>query len=183
MIQFARMQMSIRTNLLPLIYGKTPQGQEAIATRSVPLLAVERRVLILIDGERSVAELYRQLNHQDVVGLIGALEGKGLIALVRGEYARLPLAKPAVSRPSVPAVASLPAEDLLAVKSLMIRSSQQGLGLLAARLVREIEEINDAPTLKATMARWNMALRESRSVAAQADQLLQTAKALLPAYA
>ncbi|WP_348944507.1 hypothetical protein ABHF33_13900 [Chitinibacter sp. FCG-7] len=192
--------VSIRVNTLQHIYSKTPLGQQAIASRSIPMLASERRVLILIDGERNIAELYQQLNHHDVLALVDQLQAKGLIRRIGGEDAsplvisaatpsqpspapsatRLPVPTPPPPALGQSAAIALDEATLHAVKSLMISSSQQGLGLMAARLVREIEDIRDAQTLKATMARWNMALRESRSAAAQADQLLQTAKALLP---
>ncbi len=175
--------MSIRVTTLQLIYCKTPLGQKAITSRSMPLLALERRVLILIDGERTVAELYQLLSQKNIFESIASLKEKGLIRCIAGEDPPVPTPPPPVPHfiSASASMISLADADLSAVKSLMISSSRQGLGLMAVRLVQDIEEINDAQTLKATMARWNMALRESRSAAAQADQLLQEAKALLPA--
>ena len=40
-----------------LIFSKTPRGAEEIGTRSAGLTLHTRRVLIMVDGKRSVAEL------------------------------------------------------------------------------------------------------------------------------
>ncbi|QLI82685.1 hypothetical protein HZU75_14755 [Chitinibacter fontanus] len=173
-----------RAQMLQQTYAKTPLGQQAIATRAVPLLAAERRVLILIDGQRNGAELYQQLNLHNLFDMIAALEQQGLIypMLSQSSVVTPPTPTPPPKPPQViPSAASVLNEAALSeVKQLMINSSRQAMGLLATRLVRDIEDIKDLPSLKTTMARWNMALRESRAVAAQADQLLQTAKAMLP---
>ena len=43
--------------LLRSIYAKTAQGQQEIASRSLGLSPMARRVLVLVDGKRSGQEL------------------------------------------------------------------------------------------------------------------------------
>jgi hypothetical protein len=67
---------------------------------------------------------------------------------------------------------------LLEIKLLMQESTQQYLGLLGADLKKQIAAIRDAAALRAIMARWHMALRESRKGSELADGLLDKARGL-----
>ncbi|WP_047392383.1 hypothetical protein [Chitinibacter sp. ZOR0017] len=93
----------------------------------------------------------------------------------------LTIAEPVAEPETSPLEAPLEAapEQLAQVKTLMINSSSACLGLMAKPLIREIEAISCPRALRATMARWNMALRESRQAAQVADLYLEQAKAML----
>lgn len=62
-----------------LVYSKTPKGVAEIATRSAQLSMTTRRVLIMIDGKRSVDELAVLLRPGEIDAVIGQLESAGLI--------------------------------------------------------------------------------------------------------
>ena len=55
------------------IYHKTPKGQAEIATKSDALSMRERRVLILVNGENTVATLARLSLCDDVDAILGRL--------------------------------------------------------------------------------------------------------------
>lgn len=63
------------------IFAKTAQGQEEIASRKGGLTPRERRVLILIDGKRSVDDLRNLIVADDLTHTLGALEEGGHITL------------------------------------------------------------------------------------------------------
>ena len=65
-----------------LIYTKTPRGIAEISLRSAQLPAATRRVLIMIDGKRTVDDLLIVVKPGEIEGVIGKLESGGLIQMV-----------------------------------------------------------------------------------------------------
>jgi hypothetical protein len=62
-----------------LVFAKTPKGVAEVGARSAQLPMTTRRVLIMIDGRRSVDELAVLLRPGEIDGVIGQLESAGLI--------------------------------------------------------------------------------------------------------
>ena len=62
-----------------VVYTKTPKGIAEIATRSAQLSMTSRRVLIMVDGKRTVDELAVLLRPGEIDGVIAQLESAGLI--------------------------------------------------------------------------------------------------------
>ncbi len=62
-----------------LVYSKTPRGIAEISLRSAQLPMPTRRVLIMIDGKRSVDDLSILVKPGEIVGVIASLESGGLI--------------------------------------------------------------------------------------------------------
>src|SRR5262245_17052626 len=63
-----------------IVYSKTPKGVAEVTTRSAQLSMTTRRVLIMIDGKRSVDELAVLLRPGEIDAVISQLEGAGLIS-------------------------------------------------------------------------------------------------------
>ena len=61
------------------VYSKTPKGIAEISLRSAQIAMATRRVLILVDGRRSVDELAAQLRIDDIAAAMTQLESLGLI--------------------------------------------------------------------------------------------------------
>jgi hypothetical protein len=62
-----------------LVYSKTPKGVAEIAARSAQLPMTTRRVLIMVDGKRTVDELAVLLRPGEIDAVMTQLEGAGLI--------------------------------------------------------------------------------------------------------
>lgn len=62
-----------------LVYAKTPKGVAEVAARSAQLAMTTRRVLIMIDGRRTVDELAVLLRPGEIDAVMTQLEGLGLI--------------------------------------------------------------------------------------------------------
>jgi hypothetical protein len=62
-----------------LVYSKTPKGVAEVGTRSAQLPMTTRRVLIMIDGRRTLDDLAVLLRPGEIDGVITQLEGAGLI--------------------------------------------------------------------------------------------------------
>lgn len=63
------------------VFAKTAKGQEEVASRTGRLPVRARRLLILIDGKRSVADLESLVQMENLRSALGALEEEGYIAL------------------------------------------------------------------------------------------------------
>lgn len=62
-----------------LIYAKTPKGTAEVSARSAQLSMTTRRVLIMMDGKRTVDELAPLVRPGEIDGIIAQLEGAGLV--------------------------------------------------------------------------------------------------------
>jgi hypothetical protein len=62
-----------------IVYSKTPKGVAEVAARSAQLSMTARRILIMIDGRRSIEDLLPVVRHGELDGIISQLEGSGLI--------------------------------------------------------------------------------------------------------
>lgn len=77
------------------IYAKSALGQQEIASRSLGLTPMVRRLLILVDGKRSGRELRPMVDGQDLGALINQLLEKGCIEQVATRPVAPPVAAPA----------------------------------------------------------------------------------------
>jgi hypothetical protein len=76
------------------VLAKTEKGLQEIQHRGAALTAAARRVLILVDGQRSVADLVHELaHHADVAVLLDQLQVLGLVR---------PIGNPGAAVPAVP---------------------------------------------------------------------------------
>ncbi len=62
-----------------IVYSKTPKGVAEVAARSAQLSMTTRRVLIMVDGKRTIDELAVLLRPGEIDAVITQLEGAGLI--------------------------------------------------------------------------------------------------------
>lgn len=76
------------THLLTAKLTKTPQGLQEIQTRSLGLGALARRVLILVDGNRTGKELGAFVAGTDILSLLDELLKLDCVALVAGSASR-----------------------------------------------------------------------------------------------
>ncbi len=65
------------------IFAKTIAGQQEVASRSLGLTPLLRRLLIMVDGNRSAGELAPLVVGHDLADLFTQLQEKGCIELVR----------------------------------------------------------------------------------------------------
>lgn len=153
----------------PLL-AKTAAGVDEIATRSRRLTPALRRLLILIDGQRSITELAGLLGDSDVASQLDSLIAAGLIAAAD--------ASPPPQTTTAPA--ALP-QRLQLARDLMTDSARRHLGVLAQPLLASIAAAGEARALRAISASWHMALRDSRNGRTEADQLLHALRELIEA--
>ena len=80
-----------------LIFSKTARGAEEINSRAAGLSLHSRRVLIMVDGKRSITELAQYARAGEILDVLSQLESAGLIV------------RPAPTLPPAPPMAPPPA--------------------------------------------------------------------------
>lgn len=66
------------------VYAKTPKGSAEVAARGGGLSMAARRILIMVDGKRSLGELAAMLRTSEFDALVGLLETQGFIVRSSG---------------------------------------------------------------------------------------------------
>jgi len=164
--------VDIPADLLHTVYVKTGKAHEEMIDRRHGLRPKARQVLIML----AVSMFTAVIAGFELPQILQELERTGFIAPLSAETVQQAPHLEAITLTAAPEEVDPLA--LLEIKLLMQESIQQNLGLLGADLKKQVAAIRDAAGLRATMARWYMALRESRKGADSADALLQKARAL-----
>lgn len=181
-----------RIRLRATVFGKTDAGRAEVAQRNAGLTARQRSVLILLDGQRTLGEIDTWLGEDEMMEAVEALLRKGLAGIsaapppvVRAAPPPaadepVPAAVPAAVTSAVPPVAPpVASPTLAAARDLMAAAARKHLGLLAADLVRRIEQAKDEGQLAGIIGLWHVSLRESKTGKPCAEGLLAEARALL----
>lgn len=175
------------------LFRKTPLGHSEIAQRSQGLPALARRLLILVDGAKTLAQLSALSGAgAQTDNLLQALHADGFIEVTQPDGAANATAQPSpvtatIPAPAPAAPAPAPAQPAISnaqlqlVKRLMLDSSRDYLGLMGVEIQARIEQAQDALALRNCLARWSLALRESRQGSQLAAPYLAQVKALLEA--
>lgn len=111
--------LTLDFNLNSSIFSKTERGQQEIQSRSLGLSLLVRRVLVLIDGQRSGKELEAFVPGHDIQPLISELLTHGCIdASARAEPAAAPAAKARAKKEDDDDLSRLPAPETRSAKEL-----------------------------------------------------------------
>lgn len=72
------------------VFEKTPKGQEEVKSKAHGLSMIERRVLIFIDGKRTLDDLKSLPRVTDLDGIIGLLQTEDYITQIEELTAKAP---------------------------------------------------------------------------------------------
>lgn len=154
------------------VFAKTAKGQEEVSRRVHGLDVRQRRVLIVIDGQRSAGAVASILAADDVGQIIPSLAEQGFIA--QKNTGPLPVALPGEN--------PMESEDALRdAKEFMISVAHSCLGLLAADLITRIERVERTAQLPPVVGYWAAAIRDSRFGKHLGERYLDQLKKALPA--
>ena len=153
---------------MAVVFAKTPKGQEEIATKSGGLSPRVRRVLIMIDGKRTVDELRSMLQSDDLQHTLGMLEEDGYIAVASSNKSE-PL-------PSITAFTELPTTPdpvrLQQARNFMTNTLNVFVGALGtSALLDRIEAAQSHEALRAQYDEWYHAIVMSREGRREAEAL------------
>jgi hypothetical protein len=159
-----------------VIFAKTPKGQSEITTKAGGLTPRIRRVLICIDGKRTVDELRGMLQADDLQHTLGLLEEDGYIEVAgaRNEAGQaLPTKTPL---PAITAFSQLPEPpDPLRqqqARNFMINTLNTFVGSLgASSLLDRLDQAQGHAGLRALYDEWYHAIVMSRDGKREAEAL------------
>lgn len=160
-----------------VIFAKTAKGQEELTTKTGGLTPRQRRVLIFVDGKRSVEELRGMLQSDDLQHTLGLLEEDGFIELAAVTTAAGGKAPPpAEPLPSVNAFRELPeSPDPIALqqaRNFMINTLNAFVGVVGtSSLLTRIEQAKTHADLRGMFDEWYHALVMSREGKREAEGL------------
>lgn len=156
-------------------YHKTAKGQEEIATRAHQLSMKERRVLILVNGENSVATLAKLSLCDDVDAILGRLLADGFIA--SPDVAAADPTETDIDVTERDVTESTPetgARELMC-NTLLTFGNRVRVG----DLIRQITDSENIDALRALVDSWYAALAETPGGMYQADDLKKEVLALI----
>jgi hypothetical protein len=167
-----------------IIFSKTEKGREEMAKRSHGLNPSQRRVLIIIDGNKGFDALADMVPAMVPSGqlrdILAYLMEHGFIAAAEGDQ------KAQSHAATVTAASSALTDDpatIRLVKDFMTTTAQTYLGLLSASLIQRIEQARTPIQLMSVAGQWNMALRDSAQGKRFADPYLEQVRSALVAGA
>lgn len=158
-----------------VIFAKTHKGHDEIETRSGGLSPRVRRVLIFVDGRRSVEDLRGMLQYDDLQHTLGMLEEDGFIEMtgLAGQQGRVP----ATIAPASLTAFRLhpPGEDPVRVqkaRNFMLNTLNAFVGALGTSSLQDRVEAARSPAdLRALFDEWYHAIVSSRDGRREAEQL------------
>jgi len=159
-----------------VVFAKTPKGQAEITSKAGGLTPRVRRVLIFVDGKRTVDELRGMLQSDDLQHTLGMLEEEGYIEL-RSTVDATGTPQPAAAPlPSITAFRELPADpdplSLQQARNFMINTLNTFVGSLgASSLLDRIDASEGHAGLRELYDEWYHAMVMSREGKRQAENL------------
>lgn len=159
-----------------VVFAKTPKGQAEITSKAGGLTPRVRRVLIFVDGKRSVDELRGMLQADDLQHTLGRLEEEGYIEM-RSLIEAGGAGRPATAAlPSISAFRALPDEPdplrLQQARNFMINTLNTFVGSLgASSLLDRIDASEGHAGLRELYDEWYHAMVMSRDGKREAEAL------------
>lgn len=161
-----------------VVFAKTPKGQEELTAKSGGLSPRQRRVLIFVDGKRTVDELRGMLQADDLQNTLGLLEEDGFIEVagIATAGASKPVTPPPATLPSITAFGELPANvdplRLQQARNFMTNTINAFVGALGtSSLLDRIEQAASHQDLRALFDEWYHAIVMSREGKREAEGL------------
>ena len=159
-----------------VVFAKTQKGHEEITTKAGGLTPRQRRVLIFIDGKRSVDDLRGMLQADDLQHTLGMLEEDGYIAVSSVVTPQGKVSAPAAPLPSVTAFSALPDSPdplrLQQARNFMINTLNTFVGSLgASSLLDRIDQADGHVGLRALYDEWYHSMVMSREGKREAEAL------------
>ena len=158
-----------------VVFAKTPKGHDEIATKAGGLSPRVRRLLIFVDGKRSVEELRGMLPADDLQHTLGMLEEEGYIEF--HDIAGIPpgAVSPA-ALPPITAFSELPGTldpvRLQQARNFMINTLNAFVGALGtSSLLDRLENATGHVDLRALYDEWYHAIVMSRDGKREAESL------------
>ncbi|KXB30992.1 hypothetical protein AT959_09815 [Dechloromonas denitrificans] len=159
-----------------VVFAKTPKGHDEITSKAGGLTPRVRRVLIFVDGRRSVDDLRGMLQSDDLQHTLGMLEEAGYIEVSSVSDANGQSRTPQLPLPAITAFSELPASAdplrLQQARNFMVNTLNTFVGSLgASSLLDRIDQAEGHAGLRALYDEWYHSMVMSREGKREAEAL------------
>ena len=159
-----------------VVFAKTQKGYDEITTKAGGLTPRVRRVLIFVDGKRSVDELRGMLQSDDLQHTLGMLEEEGYIELASITNTAEKISAPQAPLAPITAFSELPASHdpvrLQQARNFMANTLNAFSGTLGnTSLLDRIEQATNHADLRVLYDEWYHAIVMSREGKREAESL------------
>lgn len=159
-----------------VVFAKTEKGQDELARRSEGLSARVRRVLILINGSRTVEDVRELVSADDLTHTLGLLEEQGYIELKGIATAGAAMVPERGNLPSITAFRKLPPEpdprEFEMAQHFMLNTLKTFCGQYGPiSLMSEIYATRCHQDLREYFDRWYRAIVDTRQGRRRAEDL------------
>ncbi len=152
------------------IYVKSDRAIKEFEQGNRSLSLKHRQLLIMVNGRRTNSQIAQAVNSEQAIQMLADLERLGYLM-------NASLANQATKHKSVQATqlksVELSSDHLEIIKDFLVEEAQLQLGLMSRDIEQKIALVNNADDLKSCIARWHMAIRDSRNGRTVADKLME----------
>ena len=152
------------------IYAKSALAIKEFEQSSRTLSLKHRQLLIMVNGRRTNRQIAQAFNSEQAIQMLADLEKLGY--LVNANLAKQVTEYKQAQDTQLKSV-ELSREHLTFIKTFLIEEAQLQLGLMSRDVEQKIALVSNADELKSCVARWHMAIRESRNGRPVADKLME----------
>lgn len=158
------------------VFAKTPKGHDEITTRAGGLSHRDRRVLIFVDGKKTVEDMLDMLQSDDLLNTLSMLEAEGYIEVVSSVNDKGRTAAPDEPVSSITSFRPLPnptnQKELDMAKNYMMNSLKAFVGPHAhLSIVEAVFAATDHAQLREQYDAWFAAITDTSQGKRRAEHL------------
>lgn len=150
---------------------RTELGNNSL-TAGATIPGKQRQILRLIDGQRNLDQLAIMLPGRDLANELAELVAQGMIAAPQPRTPSGGQEKTEESKGPLP-------DGWRAAMVFMKDQATQSMGVMAHPIIALLEKARDSAAARHAVARWHMAMRESRNGRDTADEYLAVVTRML----
>jgi hypothetical protein len=154
--------------MLDTVYVKSSKAKQEFQQGNRTLSLKHRQLLIMVNGKRSSSQIASIFNSDSALQMLVDLEKLGYLLSAQDTNKQ-------ADEPTTGTKASdtFSREHLVFIKTFLIEEAQLQLGLMSREIEQKVALVQNAEDLKSCIARWHMAIRDSRNGRTVADRLME----------
>lgn len=152
------------------IYVKSDRAVKEFEQGNRSLSLKHRQLLIIVNGRRTSGQIAQAVNSEQAIQMLADLERLGY--LINANSVKQATKHKEAQATQLKSV-EISSDHLIFIKNFLIEEAQLQLGLMSRDIEQKIALVENADDLKSCVARWHMAIRDSRNGRTVADKLME----------
>ena len=153
---------------MDMVYVKSDRALKEFEQGNRSLSLKHRQLLIMVNGQRTKSQIAQIFNSEHAIQMLTDLEKLGYL-IPAGTNQKLESNKTQVNALED----NFSKEHLVFIKTFLVEEAQLQLGLMSREIEQKIALVKNAEDLKPCIARWHMAIRDSRNGRTVSDKLME----------